>query len=926
MNRTAGNILAAATFLAVVPVAFAQPERDPTVSIGAERLESYLTELNLLELQAEHLTQRLESAEPGDERERIVERLARIYAQLLGRAETLTEQRVWERRAEDLLATADGTAALDLQLGLARAAYARVEDLAEQWVLRLASPSEREETAQRLEELHNRMLAIAGTADRAVERFENREENVPDAALDAVEDALAQARRQRSMAHYLAGWTAYYRAELETTPAERDEWAETSLVQFGYLLNAPRGEQPTADRAPVATFRFEHVGRSALVVSTALATLDRAPAALAWLDLAEEAERLHPAAREQLFIRRAIAFIRTGRWEALRAHIDDRDAANSPGPMTVGEARRLAVEILEAERTASISARDRALAQHARNTALADLVAQGELGHVLDLAERYGFTTLGDVGFVANQVRGLVLYGDARENHRALASTMDDTSPDDPVTDPTIAEDYRAAASRFADALDAEDAAEFPRALAQAAMLRGLALYYAGRNEDADAPGLLEAAQVFLDAAAGFDANMPSRAADALAMAIRAYDLQIEAMGPDDPASEAISADRLAVVRRLLEQHPAHERAAALILQRAADDSLSVEQRLELLERIPASSAVAELAERQAARLAWQAFKEAGTDRRPFLASRYVELAEPLLVIDRRRAAADADASEAAELALMRARRIVEAIMATRPPDLTRAERTLGVIDGLLDIPTLNAPGVADELRYRRAQVALARGDDERAEQLLEPLISGNAADAHFAEAARRLFFRTASERFERARSSNNADRLLAAAEQLIRYGGRLADAFLGEPADERPVGALSVFAAVADASMVIWQQTGDDAALARALRLYEEVLDAEPRNPRILRGAAGAAEASALDDRALDLWRRLLSGLQRGSNEWFEVKFRHAAALARTDPQRAEQVLAQHQTLYPNWGPDPWGDKLRSLSRELSENSGAAR
>jgi len=947
--RFAAAALAFVASMSTASSALAQPADAPEatsvpptelIALGdhqaADRLDVYLERLGLTALQAEHMAARLDAAESDDERERLVERLARVYAALLESADSLDQQRRWERLAQDLLDEADGPAARELRLGLARAAYIRVEQDAEGWIIRVSTSAERGSALARLEELAGRLNDLAEDADGAVREYEEIEDRARGEAAEEAGARLSDARRQRSMAHYLAGWANYYAAELELDPQQAEDRARNALRHFGWLLNAEADAEPNLSTLPVETLTYEHVARSALAVPAALSLLARGGEALRWLDLIEDAPTLPRRVAEQLFARRLLVLARDRRWVELEDAVAERRTldADTPSalaaePLTVPEARLLAVLAFEGLNDDSA----RASLEHERiaalrDLAISDLAARGELGHVLDLAATLGFDRLGENTFVSHQVRGLVLYDDARQLH--LDSDHADAqgpSAERPTDDPEARQAYRQAASQFAMAINSPDAGRFPAALAQTAMLRGLALYYAGFTDDPNQAGLLAAANGFLRAADAFDASQPRRAADALWMAIRSLDLQLEAMTEADQQAGAVRVDRDELIARFLRDHPAHERAAALLLRQALDDSLPADRRLALLLRVPESSSLYEDARRHAAHVAYEAFVGA-PDADDFLASRYVEIAEPLLVLDRRRASAgDADAARRAALT---ARRVVEAVLAARVPDLARAQRTLDVIEGLISADLIPSDDLVSELNYRRAQIALARGDEAEAQRLLGRV---EADDERFGPAARRLMYRDALVRWERARAAQRTvgdttednqpdpaadDAALDAARRLAAVGRRLLIEFDAMPLEQRPDGVISVQLNTAHALRHLWNVERDAAARDEALMLYQRVLDAVPRSREALRGFAELAEDANRHREALDAWRTLLAAADRGADEWFRIRYRHARTLARVDRERARSILAQHRTLYPNWGPEPWGDRLRELADEL--------
>ena len=99
---------------------------------------------------------------------------------------------------------------------------------------------------------------------------------------------------------------------------------------------------------------------------------------------------------------------------------------------------------------------------------------------------------------------------------------------------------------------------------------------------------------------------------------------------------------------------------------------------------------------------------------------------------------------------------------------------------------------------------------------------------------------------------------------------------------------------------------------------LYERLLKARPNNAAFLRATAVLSGELDKPEQALRCWRILVTGLTAESDAWYEAKFNLINVLARTDPARAREVLDQHIRLHPDYGPEPWGARLRSLDRRL--------
>jgi hypothetical protein len=96
------------------------------------------------------------------------------------------------------------------------------------------------------------------------------------------------------------------------------------------------------------------------------------------------------------------------------------------------------------------------------------------------------------------------------------------------------------------------------------------------------------------------------------------------------------------------------------------------------------------------------------------------------------------------------------------------------------------------------------------------------------------------------------------------------------------------------------------------------QLIERRPRNARFLRLAGLLAEQFDDLPRALECWRTLVSGTAQGSAAWYEAKFHQITVLVQIDPDRARSVLAQHRLLHPDYGPKPWGERLRRVAAEL--------
>ena len=87
----------------------------------------------------------------------------------------------------------------------------------------------------------------------------------------------------------------------------------------------------------------------------------------------------------------------------------------------------------------------------------------------------------------------------------------------------------------------------------------------------------------------------------------------------------------------------------------------------------------------------------------------------------------------------------------------------------------------------------------------------------------------------------------------------------------------------------------------------------------QVLRRYAELAEAAGDKAGALDAWRLLLAGLNPTAPEWFEARYHSLRLLLVTDRPAAAQAISQYRVLHPDFGPEPWGAKLKELAEQIA-------
>lgn len=893
MNRVIASLASLALlFLAGASTLHARPAPTPT---PAEQLSAYLESSRLTALLAAHLESELRSAE-GAARTRLARRLARVYAELLEADSSHDHTDELEQRARSLLAEVPDADSLDLRLTLARSAYSNAEQHAEKWRLRLNSRADADASRRAFVDLEHAFSDLATAAGRRVESLEKQEESTIGADRTLLSAALASARRTRSMGHFLAGWSAYYIAELD--PAASADAVAKAERHFGWLLNAKSGSAPTTDRVPEHLLTYEHVARAVIGVALCESLKGTHESALRWLHLVESAPELPESVARQLTARKMILLSRAGKWADIAALVDPRGGGASASSLSPPDARLLAVLALEARQAGANTAELRPLIV----LALEALAGKGELDQVLDLASRY-FDRMDDIapgGFLPAYIRGL------REYDRATRDREDAKGRDDrPAASLETRRTYAGAAKFLLEALSADDSRDFDSALAGTTLLRALSRFYSAQT-DAD---LEDAATLFTDAAARFDARSSPDAPRARLLAIRALDAAIELRSP---APAALAARRRALVDAFLRQHPTHAAAATLLYDRALSAGSNPRDAARDLLSIPDDSPLAFTAHHQAARLLYELFLAAPRDARPAAAEDFLSVAEPLL--DESRRSFNTDDADATARTLTTARRVVDCLLKAPDPDPRRIRRAHDLLTNMIARGVAVPPGLLAEIEYRSVQIALLENDWPATEAARDRL---RDLDPALAAAAERAIYQRSADLF-RESSASNPDHL-ELAHTVLRLGRDVIDHLPAADADPIHPAVATLYSNVATAASTIYAATNDAAAGTTASELFATLIAAHPTDSNFLRASAMHAQQAGDAAAALAAWRGLLAGLPQGSDDWFDAKCHVIDLLIDADHDAARAALEQHRILFPDLGPEPWRTRLLDLEQRLA-------
>lgn len=867
--------------------AWAQDE--PT---ARERVEAYASRLGLDEVLAASLRDRLARAE-FDERDEIASRLADVYVRLLDEADTPEEHERVARLGRALLDSVPESTSHQLHLTLEIARYVPAERVAELDRLLLASSEDRRGAVRVLRDVHESFARLGATLDRDVRSLERRERTGSLARRDEARETLAESRRLRSLAKYYSGWSGYYLGLLEDDPA----MARAAMIELSWVLDRP-GEIPDLERLPRSLLRYEHVARSAIGVALCWSLADDHVAAVNWIDEINGVADLTEAVAGEARSRRLLIYAAAGDWARVAALLGQmRDGAGRR--LSVTDARMLTIQALDAIQGGALPRRTLALAQSASRAAVDDLVGAGEIGHVLGLLNHYGDLPIRGEGFIVGYVRGLQAYEIARSAHvdRGLPEEL-------PVRDRSIAALYGEAVRLLDGAITSEDAGSFRSAADRCGLTLGLALYYANESERA-------AARLASVIAGSSD---PEVVEEAMWLRVVALDRAVE-----DGRDDRIEA-RDAAITAYLDAHPRGARAARLVMRHADLDLIPLDEAIATLESVPPDAPSAEATRRYLTVLLYRAFRRSVPSARGAWASRFVEAARPLIDADAgalRGAGGRTGAADPAEL-LVRARQLLDVTLVVEPPLVDDADATIRLLDRLAADGDLGLAGFAEELLYRRVQLAEFRGRASARERALEQL---QASGGRFAAAAERFLYQRAVQRWVRHGISDGAAR------EIVRFGSRVIETGRVGP-DRLPQASFAgVLNSVARAAEHLWMRDDDRSMLELAVRVDRIALeDLGRRTDEVLRRHARLAEALGETDDAITAWLLLMNAFDAGSEAWFEARYQSLRLMLVDDPVRAAAVIDQHEALYPDLGPEPWGPRiaeLRARVRLLPLNDG---
>lgn len=853
--------LAAAVLLATCAVA------------RADDVADYLDKHGLKFVLASHLEQQIEKAK-DEERNQLVLRLSSLLADLLESTTEPARRAAIEQRSRALLEKAPANSAEELRLALLRNTYRIAEKIAENHRLRLASPEEVQTARTSLAEITPQIAALRQRLKHNREITDRRLSRASGLQAIALGDAGDRAQALLAQCTFLQAWSLYYQSWLGGS----DDEARAAEPLFAELLST-ESPNPQPTDVSVDLRSNEAIARCILGMALCKSITTSHATAIAWLRLLEHENAFEPL-RAQVGAWLIAVYLDHRQFQQVRDMLDEHQ-----GEIPLVWLRLIAAHALE-------HAQDSRIAEGLARRAVLELAVRGELSQVMDLANRYGAESLGNSGFALQYVHGVTQYQAARAAHGSEEPTMDQT----------VTALYAKAAQQFQAALAERDAVYHAHTAASCRRLIAWCMYFQCK--------FLEARDWFEQAAA----NLPHNdAIEALWMAIVSLDKVVEAGGDAAMRSQL---DELSL--RFLQQFPSSEQAARLRLRRAVAATEASEDAVNELLAIPPGSEVFDAAQRRAAEMLYQLFRAAPANERIFHANRFLSIAFPLLTPAARSTDLADSTGAGLDRLIVRCRQVLEVSLAD---EVNRPDAARAALEALDDLQRqgVDLSGFAEEINCRRVQERLAFDDEAEAATIAHQLWTTNA-DSLWTRLATRAMFKHGHRMWKNSEAP--PQQRLVGLELVVRFGGRVLHEFKDVDNAMNLPGVLGYYVAVAEASMELWQQTGDADKGKAALFLYEQMLDARPRSAPFLRAVAILSEKVGDSSRALECWRRLVAGSQSGTEPWYEAKFHLIKLLASSDPARARMVMDQHKQLNPEYGPEPWGGMLKGLDAQIPRST----
>lgn len=837
--------------------AIASPEDD--------QVAAFLKSKDMLSLLEAQLEDRIERAS-DEERVELVDKLSELYlTQLRAVSKDDPYYDLLRVRAESLIARMGSRDMYELRIELFIELYLSVEPQVELARLELLEFEERAVAIAALKSLDSKLSTLITQLDPEVAKIE-RTRSKSTRTNELRQQELPELRRFRSLAHYYHAWTGYSLAMLQDQYVPNDVYHS-----FGWLLGA-EGNMPQYSVFNESTLEFEHVARAAIGLALSYSQSDEGILARSWAKNVVYSEYLKDSVQPAAMSRYLQVIAMDQAWADLNRLIIALNESNAEQYLSVADARFLALRSLTAMNE-SRSTQDNTIdAKKVAKHALGALVAQGEIGHVLELYRRFdSFPALAN-SFISNYAQAL-----AELN---IAETSGSSSL------------YNSVAIRFEHAFQSADSMQFPAERDDCALK--LAYCELRSNRPSDAVHVCE------DLIENTESDTVIEEARWLRIAALA-----------SIVSNAVQSQSIldAAVREYIIAYPATSKSAKLILRHALQGAVDTNIAIETLESIEDDDPIAVSARRALIGILYDHSKSVGyTDRNEL--ERIIELVRWVYENDSD-LSKNVD-SEVSRTQLGTTRIGLDILFRLPSPDIEFATQLIEYGQSLLQQDTKFAV-YRPEFMYRQVQVALLRYDFEDATKLIAQL---GAVDSDRSQSAQKLML---LELFAVWRDQKS----IKTAQWIIEIGSVVVT--MQSPPYPETIGiqVSQIAEMIVQAGSFIWNRNKDIDAMDLAIRLSKLVLERGTPSESGLVLTVQIASDSDAQELELKAWLLLLASYDMNEDRWYEARYESLRLLFDFDPSRANAVYAQYKALHPSGGPEKWAikfDAFEEITRQVPQ------
>lgn len=503
----------------------------------------------------------------------------------------------------------------------------------------------------------------------------------------------------------------------------------------------------------------------------------------------------------------------------------------------------------------------------AASMAIEQLVVLEQLSMVSRLVDKHGAKVLEGTDFVRKYILADLQFQQLREQWNNA----------DPSEDPQVKEGFAKVAVLLKEATNAEDAGSFNYALAACQLLLGHALFQAG--------DFASASLAFTNSSQGNSIE------ESMWMTIISLDRL-------DPRSFEQEELRDLTIERYLALFPSTSRTSKLKVHRSFDENPHADT-IDNLLAIHANDPMYANSRRRAEDLLYISWRKALSHQRKDAGNAYLEIALPILFEEARATSPDESA------VISRCRRVLEVALHDAVERPVATEKAIAILNRL----DLQDPDILDELAFRNIQLQIIDGYIVEAVRNGIILLESSPTSSWNSHAAVVLL---------------NAIRTLRDNEKksLIESHFTIAIAYINSLTEDAimEAGQLSVATKAIENGFLLWKENSNAAAGTSALEVSRRLLSVHHQSRILLRLSALLEESVGNKETALQHWRTLSKGTDKGSASWFEARYKVISLLLDTKPTEAHKLLLQHHALYPAYATPPLDAKFKQLEEKLAQ------